>query len=176
MALRMTPAIGARAIVAGAKVPAARCGAPARPSAVRGRAASVSVRAAVDPTVAYAVAQQDLFFAAVVAGECAYQQGNLPADFKGRPEFKDIALPCGMLVASFLAIQTDNGVVTPGGLILGAAGCVLAGKMYLDRFDAIDDDGMDWPGPRVFPGTGILFALFALLANVEALPRIMGGV
>ena len=86
------------------------------------------MRAAVDPTIAYAVAQQDLFFAAVVAGECAYQQGNLPADFKGRPEFKDIALPCGILVASFLAIQTDNGVVTPGGLILGAAGCVLAGE------------------------------------------------
>ena len=26
---------------------------------------------------------------------------------------------------------------------------------------------MDWPGPRVYPGTGILFALFALLANVD---------
>ena len=121
------------------------------------------------------MAQQDLFFAAVVAGECAYQQGNLPADFKGRPEFKDIALPCGLLVGSFLAIQTDNGIVTPGGLVLGAAACGLAGKMFLDRFDAIDDDGMDWPGPRVFPGTGILFALFAFLANVEALPRIMGS-
>ncbi len=34
---------------------------------------------------------------------------------------------------------------------------------------------MDWPGPRVYPGTGILFALFALLANVEALPRILSG-
>ena len=111
----------------------------------------------------------------MVAGECAYQQGNLPADFKGRPEFKDIALPCGLLVGSFLAIQTDNGIVTPGGLVLGAAACGLAGKMFLDRFDAIDDDGMDWPGPRVFPGTGILFALFAFLANVEALPRIMGS-
>ena len=174
MALRMTSALGARATVAGTKVRAREASA-ARPTAARGRAASVSVRAAVDPTVAYAVAQQDLFFAAVVAGECAYQQGNLPADFKGRPEFKDIALPCGLLVGSFLAIQTDNGIVTPGGLVLGAAACGLAGKMFLDRFDAIDDDGMDWPGPRVFPGTGILFALFAFLANVEALPRIMGS-
>jgi hypothetical protein len=174
MALRMTSALGARATVAGTKVRAREASA-ARPTAARARAASVSVRAAVDPTVAYAVAQQDLFFAAVVAGECAYQQGNLPADFKGRPEFKDIALPCGLLVGSFLAIQTDNGIVTPGGLVLGAAACGLAGKMFLDRFDAIDDDGMDWPGPRVFPGTGILFALFAFLANVEALPRIMGS-
>ena len=174
MALRMTSALGARATVAGTKVRAREASA-ARPTAARGRASSVSVRAAVDPTVAYAVAQQDLFFAALVAGECAYQQGNLPADFKGRPEFKDIALPCGLLVGSFLAIQTDNGIVTPGGLVLGAAACGLAGKMFLDRFDAIDDDGMDWPGPRVFPGTGILFALFAFLANVEALPRIMGS-
>ena len=37
------------------------------------------------------------------------------------------------------------------------------------------DDGMDWPGPRVFPGTGILFSLFVFLANVEALPRILDG-
>jgi hypothetical protein len=27
----------------------------------------------------------------------------------------------------------------------------------------------------VFPGTGVLFALFALLANVEALPKILNG-
>ena len=41
------------------------------------------------------------------------------------------------------------------------------------RGDAIDDDGMDWPGPRIFPGTGLLFSLFVLLADLEALPRIM---
>ena len=139
------------------------------------RRTTVTTRAAVEVSVAYAVAQQDLFFAATIAGECLYQQGNLPADYKGRPEFQGIALPCGLLVGSFLAIQTDNAIVSPAGLLLGAAACGLAGKMFLDRFDAIEDDGMDWPGPRVFPGTGILFSLFVFLANVEALPRILDG-
>ena len=150
----------------------------ARPSAVRGRAASVSVRAAVDDE-AYAVAQQDLFFAAVVAGECAYQRKKPSRGLQGQAGVQGCRLPCGILVASFLAIQTDNGVVTPGGLIRSPTFAVVRAArlvMFLDRFDAIEDDGMDWPGPRVFPGTGILFALFALLANVEALPRIMGGV
>ena len=200
---------------------------------------NTTTRAAVDVSVAYAVAQQDLFFAACVAGETLYQQGNMPSDFKGRPTFQSIALPCGLLVGAFLAIQTDNAVVSPGGLVLGAGACLLAGKGFLgafytlvpvrprsrgerrslrtfpvvslrpgslafnpdtprrlststdafqlhpdirsygrlpsDRFDAMEDDGMDWPGPRVYPGTGILFALFALLANVEALPRILSG-
>uniref|UniRef100_A0A7S0X8K4 Uncharacterized protein n=1 Tax=Mantoniella antarctica TaxID=81844 RepID=A0A7S0X8K4_9CHLO len=132
-------------------------------------------RAAVEISVAYAVAQQDLFFAATVAGECLYQQSNLPSDFKGRPEFPKIVLPCALLVGSFVAIQTDNSVLSPGGLVLGCAASILSGKMFLERFDAIKDDGMDWPGPRIFPGTGILFSLFVFLANAEALPRIFDG-
>ena len=151
--------------------------APRRPVARRsaGRASVVTTRAAVDASVAYAVAQQDLFFAAVVAGECLYQQGNLPADFKGRPSLTDLPVPCGMLVGSFALIQTDQPLISPAGLLLGAAACAAAGKYFLDRYDAIDDDGMDWPGPRIFPGTGLLFSLFVLLADLEALPRIMDG-
>lgn len=62
------------------------------------RVNTVTTRAAVEISVAYAVAQQDLFFAATVAGECLYQQSNLPADYQGRPEFSKILLPCGLLV------------------------------------------------------------------------------
>ena len=150
--------------------------APRRPrrAPLAGRASVVTTRAAVDASVAYAVAQQDLFFAAVVAGECLYQQGNLPADFKGRPSLTDLPVPCGMLVGSFALIQTDQPLLSPAGLLLGAAACAAAGKYFLDRYDAIDDDGMDWPGPRIFPGTGLLFSLFVLLADLEAAP-IMDG-
>ena len=95
---------------------------------------NTTTRAAVDVSVAYAVAQQDLFFAACVAGETLYQQGNMPSDFKGRPTFQSIALPCGLLVGAFLAIQTDNAVVSPGGLVLGAGACLLAGKGFLGAF------------------------------------------
>jgi hypothetical protein len=105
--------------------------------------------------------------------EAVYQQGNLPADFKGRPELPNIAVPCGLLVGSFALIQSDAAIVSPAGLILGAIGCAASGKYFLERYDAIDDDGMDWPGPRIFPGTGLLFSLFVLLADLEALPRIM---
>ena len=137
------------------------------------RGVDVTPRAAVDASVAYAVAQQDLFFAALVAVEAVYQQGNLPTDFKGRPELPNIAVPCGLLVGSFALIQSDAAIVSPAGLILGAIGCAASGKYFLERYDAIDDDGMDWPGPRIFPGTGLLFSLFVLLVDLEALPRIM---
>ena len=79
------------------------------------------------------------------------------------------------LVGSGALIQTDQPFISPAGLLLGAAACAAAGKHFLDRYDAIDDDGMDWPGPRIFPGTGLLFSLFVLLADLEALPRIMDG-
>ena len=138
----------------------------------RNRCAPVT-RAAVDATVAYAVAQQNLVFAALVAAECVYQQGNLPEDYKGRPSLPKIALPCGLFAGAFALIQTDQTVLSPGGLILGAVACGISGKYFLDRYDAIVPDGMDWPGPRVYPGTGILFSLFVFLANVEALPRIL---
>ena len=137
------------------------------------RRARCVTRAAVDATVAYAVAQQNLVFAALVAAECAYQQGNLPADYEGRPELPKIALPCGLFAGAFALIQTDQTVLSPGGLALGAVACFFSGKYFLDRYDAIVPDGMDWPGPRVFPGTGIIFSLFVFLANVEALPRIL---
>jgi len=137
------------------------------------RRACVVTRAAVDANVAYAVAQQNLVFAALVAAECVYQQGNLPADYKGRPDFAKIALPCGMFAGAFALIQSDQTVLSPGGLALGAVACLFSGKYFLDRYDALVPDGMDWPGPRVFPGTGIIFSLFVFLANVEALPRIL---
>jgi hypothetical protein len=38
---------------------------------------------------------------------------------------------------SFVAIQTDNSVLSPGGLVLGCAASILSGKMFLERFDAI---------------------------------------
>ena len=115
----------------------------------------------------YAVAQQNLVFAALVAAECVYQQGNLPADYEGRPELPKIALPCGLFAGAFALIQTDQTVLSPGGLALGAVACFFSGKYFLDRYDAIVPDGMDWPGPRVFPGTGIIFSLFVFLANAE---------
>ena len=139
----------------------------------RGRHAPVVTRAAVDATVAYAVAQQNLVFAALVACECLYQGSNLPDDYKGKPSLPQVALPCGLFAAAFALIQTDQTVLTPGGLCVGAVACFFSGKYFLDRYDAIVPDGMDWPGPRVYPGTGLIFSLFVFLANVEALPRIL---
>ena len=167
--LRVSPAARLRAVSRPARLPSGRMG-PGGSS--RSRIAPVT-RAAVDATVAYAVAQQNLVFAALVAAECVYQQGNLPADYKGRPELPKIALPCGLFAGAFALIQTDQTVLSPGGLALGAVACFFSGKYFLDRYDAIVPDGMDWPGPRVFPGTGIIFSLFVFLANVEALPRIL---
>eukprot|EP00227_Mantoniella_beaufortii_P019630 CAMPEP_0197589268 /NCGR_PEP_ID=MMETSP1326-20131121/10273_1 /TAXON_ID=1155430 /ORGANISM="Genus nov. species nov., Strain RCC2288" /LENGTH=187 /DNA_ID=CAMNT_0043154185 /DNA_START=13 /DNA_END=576 /DNA_ORIENTATION=- len=138
-----------------------------------GRRGAVKTSAMVDASIAYAVAQQDLFFAVLVGAECAYQLGSLPSDYPGRPSLPNIVLPCGLLVGSFALIQTDQDIITQGGLVLGAVACVIAAKVFLDRFDAIKDDGMDWPGPRIYPGSGMILSLFAMLANVEALPRIL---
>ena len=157
--LRVSPAARLRAVSRPARLSSGRV-------APGGSRVAPVTRAAVDATVAYAVAQQNLVFAALVAAECVYQQGNLPADYEGRPELPKIALPCGLFAGAFALIQTDQTVLSPGGLALGAVACFFSGKYFLDRYDAIVPDGMDWPGPRVFPGTGIIFSLFVFLANV----------
>ena len=116
------------------------------------RGVDVTPRAAVDASVAYAVAQQDLFFAALVAVEAVYQQGNLPADFKGRPELPNIAVPCGLLVGSFALIQSDAAIVSQ--LDSYWAPSVAPRRGSISLRGTTPSTTTAWTGrDRIFPGT-----------------------
>jgi hypothetical protein len=135
---------------------------------------STTVRTgAVDASIAYAVAQQDVALALCVAAEAANAMENAREGTPGRPSGGFVGGACGALVASFALIQTDNELTTPAGLALACLTTLALGKQYVDRFDATPRNALEWPGPRVFPALGVAFSLFAFLANVEALPRVL---
>ena len=138
------------------------------------RQRSTTVRTgAVDASIAYAVAQQDVALALCVAVEAANAMENASEGTPGRPSGGFVGGACGALVASFALIQTDNELTTPAGLALACLTTLALGKQYVDRFDATPRNALEWPGPRVFPALGVAFSLFAFLANVEALPRVL---
>jgi len=156
----------------------ARASAPAgavrRQSVRAGAVRRQSVRArAVDASVAYAVAQQDVALAVCVLGEALVARENAREGTPGRPELTFVGPACGALVAAFALCQTDNDVTTPAGLILAAVACGALGVQYAKRFDETPRAPLEWPGPRLYPTLGVMFSLFAFLANVEALPRVL---
>ena len=127
----------------------------ASPAAASPRAGPRSVapvtRAAVDATVAYAVAQRNLVFAALVAAECVYQQGNLRG-LRGPPGAAQDRASLRLVRRRVRADQTDQTVFARR-TRAGRGGVFFSGKYFLDRYDAIVPDDMDWPG-RGLPGDG----------------------
>ena len=79
----------------------------------------------------------------------------------------------GALCGAFALIQSDNELASPAGLALGAVATLALGYQYAKRFDETPRNPLEWPGPRLMPTLGVLFSLFAFLANVEALPRVL---
>ena len=136
------------------------------------RAARVVTRV-VDTQVAYAVAQQNVGFALCVALDALSSQESIPSGTPGRPNLAFVLPACGALVGSFALIQSDGDATTPAGLALGTLTCLALLKQYVDRFDQTPRNEREWPGPRLMPTIGILFSIFALLANVEAIPKIL---
>jgi len=127
----------------------------------------------VDASVAYAVAQQNVGFAACVALDALASQESIKPGTPGRPNLAFVLPACASLVGSFALIQSDGDALTPVGLALGTATSLALLKQYVDRFDQTPRNALEWPGPRLMPTIGILFSIFALTANVEALPRIL---
>ena len=122
---------------------------------------------------AYAVAQQDVAFALCVMGEALNTRENVAQGTPGRPKLAFVGPASGALCGAFALIQSDNELASPAGLALGAVATLALGYQYAKRFDETPRNPLEWPGPRLMPTLGVLFSLFAFLANVEALPRVL---
>ena len=162
------------ATTARAMGPTARARARATLGRARGRSGRPRVDArAVDAAVALAVAQQDVAFAACALGEALVTRENTATGTPGRQNLMVVGPACGTLVGAFALIQSDDGTATPAGLAIAAAASGALLVQYAKRFDDTPRAPLEWPGPRLYPTLGVMFSLFALLANAEALPRIL---
>lgn len=132
-----------------------------------------AVASSLAPNVAYAVAQQDVAFALCVMGEALNTRENVAEGTPGRPNLAFVGPASGALCGAFALIQSDNELASPAGLALGAVATLALGYQYAKRFDETPRNPLEWPGPRLMPTLGVLFSLFAFLANVEALPRVL---
>ena len=131
---------------------------------------------AVDVGVATAVAQQDLALAVCVISEAVVTRERVAEGTPGRPDLGFVGRGSGALVGAFALIQSDNELATPTGLVLAAAATLGLGYQYARRFDETPRNPLEWPGPRLYPTLGVMFSLFAFLANAEALPRVLSPI
>lgn len=140
-----------------------------------GRASSSSSMRtrAIDPQVALAVAQQNLSLALVLGAEGVLNSQRMPSDFIGRPDLPKLAPGIAGCATAFALINSDNDVVTPIGLAVGAVACLYVIKIEFDRFNETKDDPLDWPGPKVFPGGLMVFGLLQFLTNAQGFVREM---
>ena len=140
-----------------------------------GRASSSSSMRtkAIDPQVALAVAQQNLSLALVLGAEGVLNSQRMPSDFIGRPDLPKLAPGIAGCATAFALINSDNDVVTPIGLAVGAVACLYVIKIEFDRLNETKDDPLDWPGPKVFPGGLLVFGLLQFLTNAQGFVREM---
>ena len=140
-----------------------------------GRASSSSSMRtkAIDPQVALAVAQQNLCLALVLGAEGVLNSQRMPSDFIGRPDLPKLAPGIAGCATAFALINSDNDVVTPIGLAVGAVACLYVIKIEFDRLNETKDDPLDWPGPKVFPGGLLVFGLLQFLTNAQGFVREM---
>ena len=140
-----------------------------------GRASSSSSMRtkAIDPQVALAVAQQNLSLALVLGAEGVLNSQRMPSDFIGRPDLPKLAPGIAGCATAFALINSDNDVVTPIGLAVGALACLYVIKIEFDRLNETKDDPLDWPGPKVFPGGLLVFGLLQFLTNAQGFVREM---
>lgn len=138
-----------------------------------GRASSSSSMRtkAIDPQVALAVAQQNLSLALVLGAEGVLNSQRMPSDFIGRPDLPKLAPGIAGCATAFALINSDNDVVTPIGLAVGALACLYVIKIEFDRLNETKDDPLDWPGPKVFPGGLMLFGLLQFITNAQGFMR-----
>ena len=140
----------------------------------RASSSSSSMRTkAIDPQVALAVAQQNLSLALVLGAEGVLNSQRMPSDFIGRPDLPKLAPGIAGCAAAFALINSDNDVVTPIGLAVGAVACLYVIKIEFDRLNETKDDPLDWPGPKVFPGGLLVFGLLQFLTNAQGFVREM---
>jgi hypothetical protein len=140
----------------------------------RASSSSSSMRTkAIDPQVALAVAQQNLSLALVLGAEGVLNSQRMPSDFIGRPDLPKLAPGIAGCAAAFALINSDNDVVTPIGLAIGALACLYVIKIEFDRLNETKDDPLDWPGPKVFPGGLLVFGLLQFLTNAQGFVREM---
>ena len=136
------------------------------------RASTMRTRA-IDPQIALAVAQQNLSLALVLGAEGVLNSQRMPSEFIGRPDLPKLAPGIAGCAAAFALINSDNDVVTPIGLAIGALACLYVIKIEFDRLNETKDDPLDWPGPKVFPGGLLVFGLLQFLTNAQGFVREM---
>jgi hypothetical protein len=146
---------------------------PTRARARDATRGTTTMTRAVDVGVATAVAQQDVAFAVCVLGEAFATRERVAEGTPGRPNLGFVGPASGALVGAFALIQSDNELTTPTGLALAATATLALGYQYARRFDETPRNPLEWPGPRLYPTLGVMFSLFAFLANAEALPRVL---
>ena len=119
-----------------------------------------------------AAGQQEILFALFVGWECLQTRKRTAEGAKGRPPLAPVLGACGGTVVSAALIMSATDLGTRAGLV-GTLVCVGGlGALYVKRFTDTENDPLEWPGPKAWPGFGIFASWMAFLASTQALSAI----
>jgi len=135
----------------------------------------VVTTAAVDSSVAIAIAQQQFGLAIVLGGEGAFSYFDNEEGTKGRPEVASIGPLIGGAILTGILINTGVEFVTPAALVAGLGLDAYAGYVCYQRFVATEMDPLDWPGAKVWPGVSLLACFLVFSAMGQGLVSLVGS-
>jgi len=141
-------------------------------SKVTAQRRQVTTTAVIDPQVAIAVSQQQAGFAILVGAEGAFNYLETEAGTPGRPEVSNIALIGGASFLTSFAIHSGNDLLTPISLVAALGLNAFSMYSYFNRYSDTPPDPLQWPGPKVWPGTLLVASFFVFLAVTEGLTHL----
>ena len=107
-----------------------------------------------------------------VAGETLFSRQQIAAGVKGRPEIVPSLPIAGGVLASAALIFTESDIGSRAGLVLAMLSVGAAGAGYVRRFIDTEDDPLEWPGPKAWPGFGVFASWMAFLAATQSFAQI----
>ncbi|GMH41976.1 hypothetical protein BSKO_09895 [Bryopsis sp. KO-2023] len=135
----------------------------------RRRSRQLGIRAALSEGVSLAVSQQAIAFGLCTVAEGFYTRSQIQEGRGGRPEIKTIGITGAGFVLAGLLVGSDIGLLQPIGLI---GGCVTSGYVAYNsytRFQTVESDPLEWPGPRAWPVGVAVGSFFVFLALFQSL-------
>ena len=91
---------------------------------------------------------------------------------KGRPEIVPTLPLAGGLLASAALIFTESDLGSRAGLVLAMICVGGLGATYVKRFVDTENDPLEWPGPKAWPGFGVFASWMGFLAATRSFASI----
>mmetsp|Transcript_21412 Transcript_21412/g.36521 ORF Transcript_21412/g.36521 Transcript_21412/m.36521 type:complete len:170 (-) Transcript_21412:697-1206(-) len=138
--------------------------APARRIQPAHEGRSVATKAYVEASVGYAITQQAVAYAAVLGIDVFIERNSQVA-----PDIKIVGLGIIGTVAAVYLLNSGDESQADAAMIVGLVTTLVMTGYHAKRTVDANDEQVDWPGPKILPGTIAVISFFALNAFIQGI-------